>query len=608
MEYYNDYNSSDDEFGNTTWELETNATWLFIDHEKGILSGTPGQNDVKTWWANITVTDDHGGKANRNFTILVIDLNSPPKIIIKNVTIAYTNKPYYMQFDAEDQDTPLANLSWELGFDTNATWLNIDPETGILSGTPQIRHGGHWFWVNVTVLDNEGGRDFYKFKLYVMRSPNEPPKWVESTLLENNEKTILAFKKWVHTFEAEDDYTPNDKLFWSLRSNTSWLSINSSSGEVQGNPQFKDVGIYWVNITVTDEDGLFNFTNFTLYVKHINQPPTLSHAGMTPLNGTNEDWFTFYVIYTDLDNDSGHVYIIIDNKSYTMTPERKSNLHYYIGVNFTFKIKLGPGIHTYYFEADDEWYAKAILDKYVPTRQSPAKTNYIKKVEHKEFYEEPICWVSGIVIIIIFLCVLQFVLKPLSKRYPKLEFVNKVKVPDQINPVVRYRKRIKDEGSGEFGFLCPNCKSLVPEDAVKCENCGDRFTMVEYLCPDCQAEVKGLDMFCPKCGSKFEELEEEELEAEDPEVDEEPDQTHPDEETEDSAKPPDKDKHASEEDDHEKEKVKVKEVHEKEKTKPDDNDKAEDQVKKAKSDDTEKKETKGVVHVAHAKPAQPSKK
>ena len=76
VEYYNDYNSSDDEFGNTTWELETNATWLFIDHEKGILSGTPGQNDVKTWWANITVTDDHGGKANRNFTILVIDLNS----------------------------------------------------------------------------------------------------------------------------------------------------------------------------------------------------------------------------------------------------------------------------------------------------------------------------------------------------------------------------------------------------------------------------------------------------------------------------------------------------------------------------------------------------
>ncbi len=541
-EYYNDYNSSDDEFGNMTWVLRTSAKWLAIDNETGVLRGTPGYDDVNAFWVNVTVIDDHGGKESRNFTLQVIDLNAPPRILTEPVTVAYTNKLYSVQYLADDQDTPLINLSWELALDTNTSVFTIDPETGILSGTPLPRHGGNWSWINVTVLDNEGGRDYQKFKLFILRSPNIPPILLETSLIEDNEITISAFNFWEHKFDAKDDYTAVEDLRWSLKTNASWLLINTTNGKVSGTPVFEHVGVYWVNVTVADEDGLFNFTNFTVHVKHINQAPTLLDAGMHPLNGTTDTTFIFYVTYMDLDNDSGSVFVVIDNKSYPMVPDPRGASRYYLGVNFTYKTKLGSGKHTYYFEAKDAWGSKAKLGPGVPSKRSPAQTNSIKKIVHKPFWENPLCWVTGVIIIIILLCILQFVLKPLSKRYPKLEFVNKIKVPDKINPVVYYRTREDREAGGEFGFLCPNCRSLVAEDATKCEECGEKFTMVDYLCPNCEAEVSGTDLFCPKCGSKFEELSEEELKEVEPEIEEELKEEEPELEKE-----PEKEKESDEE-------------------------------------------------------------
>ncbi|WP_455391695.1 putative Ig domain-containing protein, partial [[Eubacterium] cellulosolvens] len=518
--YYNDYNSSDDGQGIMTWDLATNAAWLNLDRTNGTLNGTPRQDDVGSWWVNITVIDDHSGKTYRNFTLDVIDLNQPPNITTKNVEIAFPNRLYKVKYEALDPDTPSINLSWSVL--TNATWLSIDPVTGVLSGTPNRWHIG-WFWVNVTVRDNEGGFDFSEFRIYVIRLPNSPPEFEQESLIVDNQITIEAFYTWEHTFEAVDDYTPTGQLNWSLSTNADWLSINTSSGTVKGQPEPEDIGTYWVNVSVVDEEGLFNFTNFTLIVKHTNQAPRLSNGGMTPLNGTEEDWFTFYVTYTDADNDTGKVWVWIDNRSNPMVPDPSSYLHFYEGVNYTYRTKLKPGVHTYYFEASDAWDLEARLDTDVPSRDSPAMTNKIKEVVEVPFYYQPMCWIVGIVVIIILILLLQIVLKPYSRKHERFEFVQKLTLPDSINPMVRYKARKEQEERGELGYLCPQCKAIVPDDATKCEACGERFTIIEYLCPHCQAKVSGKDMYCPKCGSKFEELEELELgeELEEQELEEE---------------------------------------------------------------------------------------
>jgi parallel beta-helix repeat protein len=554
-EYRSNYTSSDDGQGNITWEFRSNTDWLSMGNSTGVLNGTPALDDVGIWWVEIIVTDDHGGKTIRNFTLTVIDLNKPPSITPMTLPEAYVERLYSVQISATDPDTPIMDLSWKIGPETNASWLTINPQTGILSGTPKLRHLG-WGWVNVTVNDSQGGTDFIKLRINVSLLPNTAPQLL--TVLD--EVTVEAFKLWDIIFEAEDDYTATEDLNWSLKTNADWLIINSSNGQVQGMPQPIHAGRYWVNVSVADEMGLVNFTNFTLIVKHTNKAPKLSNGGLRPLNGTDDTVFTFYVTYTDLDNDSGSVFVIIDNKSYAMKHTDKT---YDQGVNYTYQTRLKPGKHTFYFEAKDAWGENAALDSGMPTPQTPFETNHVKEVVTVEFYEDPWFWITILVVIIIILCVVQFVLKPLAKRYPKLEFVNKVTLPDKINPMVIYQKKLEREQSGELGVLCPNCKSVVDEDASKCSECGERFTVIEYLCPHCQAEVKGSDLFCPKCGSKFDELDEEELIEEEPELDD----------------PEEKDLEADEDDSDlvEDEKDEIDEQFEQDDTELDDDDEAEDE-------------------------------
>jgi RNA polymerase subunit RPABC4/transcription elongation factor Spt4 len=356
--------------------------------------------------------------------------------------------------------------------------------------------------------------NFTKFKLFVLLSPNRPP--VLNTI--KTKVVKLSSDLWLEDFEATDDYTPKNELVWSLKSNASWLTINPATGEIEQQLELNHFGTYWVNVTVTDEKGLFNFTNFTLVVQSTNRNPRLYNAGMSPETGDEDTEFTFFVTYMDLDNDSGSVYIVIDNKRNLLIEDPADNRNYYRGVNFSKTITLDAGVHTYYFEAVDEWGFKAILEEGVPSNETPAQTSEIDEVVVTPWYEKSESWLWIGIYIVIFLIIFIIVigvLRKLSKRYPSLEFANKIKPPDRINPYVWYEARREREVAGEFGFLCPSCKSVVDKDAENCSACGEEFVDIEYLCPNCSGGVSAADQFCPSCGSKFEELEvEPELESE----------------------------------------------------------------------------------------------
>jgi nitrous oxidase accessory protein NosD len=490
-EYQNDYNSSDDGQGDVTWELESNADWLNIEKSTGWINGTPRQDDVGDWWVNISVTDNHGGRSHRNFTVSVIDLNEPPKILTSDKLTAYTEVEYYVQYTAMDPDSPLDSLIWELSDnidESNASWLTMDPKTGILSGTPLPRHIG-WYWVTIRVFDPAGGSDSTTFRLDVMLTPNRPPELL--TVLK--EITKNSNEQWYKQFKAVDDYTPENELNWSLRSNADWLTINSTSGEIDVEFNQSRVGEFWVNVSVADEKGKINFTNFTLIIFSSNNAPFLTNAGMTPESGDVNTVFTFYVTYRDKDNDSGIVKVVVDGESYVMKPDSSDDTNYKKGVNFTLELKLSKGTHGYYFTADDKWGLEAKYGEGVPSQTFPKKTDEIEKIVEEELVDEPMFWIIVLVIILIIMVLALMVARP-----------------KQFNPVVRARMLEERQQAGDFGYLCPVCKSVLPDDAKKCDKCGESFMVEEYLCPECDSMVKGEDAFCPSCGAKFEEMEFEE--------------------------------------------------------------------------------------------------
>jgi outer membrane protein assembly factor BamB len=271
--YEVDYNASDVDslISNQIWLLDTNATlWLNIESISGIISGTPTNDEVGEYWVNVSVDDGDSGLAFTNYTLIVLNVNDRPEILTEDELTTHANTLYFVDYNASDIDSPLSQLIWSLN--TNATWLDLDTSTGVLSGTPTNSDVG-WYNVNITVDDGDTGQDWHDFILTVTSEgfENNPP---EITTID--QVSITAGKSYNVIYEAIDDRTPLESLTWSYNSNASWLSFNKITRTLSGNPTLSDVGWYWVNVTVFDGEGGFDSHNFTLMVwATANEPPDI---------------------------------------------------------------------------------------------------------------------------------------------------------------------------------------------------------------------------------------------------------------------------------------------------------------------------------------------
>jgi N-acetylneuraminic acid mutarotase len=82
-----------------------------------------------------------------------------------------------------------------------------------------------------------------------------------------------------------------------------------------------------------------------------NSVPQLLTSPVSPSSGSSSTEFTYRVVYIDVDGETPTAYkVYIDDIEHVMEPQ---DYDYRLGANFTFKIKLGPGDHTYNFEYSD---------------------------------------------------------------------------------------------------------------------------------------------------------------------------------------------------------------------------------------------------------------
>ncbi len=249
--YHVDYEGTDVDSGTTlTWAFISNATWLNIISGTGILSGTPDNSDVGSYWVNVFVNDGHSGTDSTNFTLTVVNTNDVPTITTIDVTAVDEDALYYVDYGATDVDAGDV-LTWNLY--SNATWLSIAPGTGVLSGTPDNSDVGS-YWVNVFVNDGQGGTDSTNFTLTV-NNVNDLP-----TITSVNVGESIAGQAYSVDYDAVD-IDATDVLAWALATNATWLTIVPATGVLSGNPE---PGIFAVNVTVSDGNGGTDYTAFTL--------------------------------------------------------------------------------------------------------------------------------------------------------------------------------------------------------------------------------------------------------------------------------------------------------------------------------------------------------
>jgi hypothetical protein len=99
--------------------------------------------------------------------------------------------------------------------------------------------------------------DFHNFGLIIN---NVPP-----TIITTNEEVVCNGSKYLVDYESTDD--DQGPLTWNLDTNaTTWLGIDSVTGELSGTPTNLHVGSYWVNISIDDGNGGTDSTYFILTV------------------------------------------------------------------------------------------------------------------------------------------------------------------------------------------------------------------------------------------------------------------------------------------------------------------------------------------------------
>ncbi|UCF07965.1 MAG: putative Ig domain-containing protein, partial [Thermoplasmata archaeon] len=177
-------------------------------------------------------------------------VNNPPAITTADVVSATEDSLYSVNYEADNPDSD--TLTWSL--DTSAEeWLDINPSTGSLIGTPDNSHVGS-YWVKVTVDDGNGGTDSHNFTLTVY---NVPPAITTGDIITATEDTPYS-----NDYASDDD--GQGTVIWLLESNGSWLSLHPTTGVLSGTPDNSHVGNVWVNVTVHDGNGGIDSSNFSL--------------------------------------------------------------------------------------------------------------------------------------------------------------------------------------------------------------------------------------------------------------------------------------------------------------------------------------------------------
>jgi PKD repeat protein len=227
--------------------------WDFGDGGSNTSSLTPAHAyvDDGSYTVSLTVTDDDGGLAAATMTVTVA--NAPPTV--SGLTVPATTDEGTLETMSATYADPgtvdAAALTYQWDFGDSST----DPNAGPV--THQWNDDGS-FTVTVTVTDPQGATGTDTATIVVS---NVAPT-ITSTA------PLFAIENQLYTYSAAaSDPGAADVLTWTADSGTpAWLSINGSSGVLDGSPPVGTEGSYPVTLTVTDDDGGADSQTFAVVV------------------------------------------------------------------------------------------------------------------------------------------------------------------------------------------------------------------------------------------------------------------------------------------------------------------------------------------------------
>ncbi len=216
-------------------------------NSRGEIVWTPSTSQVgKTFEMKVRVMDSYGAGMEQSIRISVRSFIQPPTFELTPAPMGYVGKPFTHQIKATDPQGEKVTYAIHDGPD----WLSINPETGVLQGTPPAEG-----YLEIRIIaTNESGVSSAAFVLPMMVFDVTVPTYNNAPSLVFPEyEYVDAGKPWTGRIGGADP--DGDPLRFSLDGYPPGMTINAETGEISWTPTsnylYQNVKI---GVTVTDDN------------------------------------------------------------------------------------------------------------------------------------------------------------------------------------------------------------------------------------------------------------------------------------------------------------------------------------------------------------------
>jgi hypothetical protein len=290
-EYSVKYTAIDTDYEQLYWTMNTNASWLSFNNITNILNGTPTNDDIGSYWVNITLEDGHDHKTFTYFTIRVWNTNDKPGFTSTPILTAKEDQLYTYDVNATDDDLIHGDvLTYSLT--TAPANMTINSATGVISWTPVNEQVGD----NLVVVRVSDTTMAFETQLFTITASNvnDGPYFISTPVTTATEDELYTYD--VNAVDVDD----GDVLKYSLNNKPDGMVIDNITGIITWTPTNDQVGIHNVAVKVSDLEDENQIQAFTITVENANDAPVMNKTGI-PATATEKDFYSHDFEADDID-------------------------------------------------------------------------------------------------------------------------------------------------------------------------------------------------------------------------------------------------------------------------------------------------------------------
>jgi Ca2+-binding RTX toxin-like protein len=254
---------------------EALPNWLNLNPTTGVFSGTPRNDDVGVIDIKVTAKDGSEALVENTFQLTINNTNDAPilnseispKTVAEDSNFSLDVSGNFTDVDAGDNLNYMATLA---NGEALPNWLNLNPTTGVFSGTPRNDDVGV-IDIKVTAKDGSEALVENTFQLTI-NNINDGPiinNAIASQFVDEDSNFSLDVSGNFSDVDAGDNLTYTAKL-----ANGSplprWLNLDPKTGVFRGIPTNEDVGVIDIKVTAKDGNEATVENTFKLTVNNTN--------------------------------------------------------------------------------------------------------------------------------------------------------------------------------------------------------------------------------------------------------------------------------------------------------------------------------------------------